>query len=78
MVTQKTAKPAFRAVEADDPMDARLEARAAEKGIPTLVSPKMAEPAVLPAATLKAEPKPAGLPLAGHGTSAGPDEGGQR
>ncbi len=33
MVTQKIPKPAFRAVEADDPIDARLEARAAEKGI---------------------------------------------
>ncbi len=38
MQTQKTARPAFQSVELD-PIDARLEARAAEKGIPTLVAP---------------------------------------
>ena len=39
MSTQKTTRPTFQSVELD-PMDARLEARAAEKGIPTLVTPK--------------------------------------
>ena len=32
-------RPAFQSVELD-PIDARLEAKAAEKGIPTLVTPK--------------------------------------
>ena len=32
-------RPAFQSVELD-PIDARLEAKAAEKGIPTLVAPK--------------------------------------
>ncbi len=32
-------RPAFQSIEVD-PIDARLEARAAEKGIPTLVTPK--------------------------------------
>ncbi len=34
----KQQRPAFQALEADD-MDVRLEAQAAEKGIPTLVTP---------------------------------------
>jgi hypothetical protein len=38
MRLQKHSKPAFQSVELD-PMDARLEAKAAEKGIPMLVSP---------------------------------------
>jgi hypothetical protein len=38
MQTQKTNRPAFQSVEMD-PIDLRLEAKAAEKGIPTLVSP---------------------------------------
>ena len=38
MQTQKTNRPAFQSVELD-PIDARLEAKAAEKGIPTLVTP---------------------------------------
>jgi hypothetical protein len=38
MHTQKTNRPAFQSVDLD-PMDLRLEAKAAEKGIPTLVSP---------------------------------------
>ena len=42
MSTQKTMRPAFQSLELD-PIDARLEAKAAEKGIPTLVTPK-AEP----------------------------------
>jgi hypothetical protein len=47
-------RPAFQSVELDDPIDARLEAKAAEKGIPTLVSPKAEEPA--PAAAVEATP----------------------
>ncbi len=39
MSTQKTTRPAFQSLELD-PIDARLEAKAAEKGIPTLVTPK--------------------------------------
>lgn len=38
MQPQKLNRPAFQSVELD-PIDARLEAKAAEKGIPTLVSP---------------------------------------
>ena len=38
MITQKP-RPAFQSLELD-PIDARLEARAAEKGIPTLVNPR--------------------------------------
>lgn len=38
MSTAKATRPAFQSVELD-PIDARLEARAAEKGIPTLVAP---------------------------------------
>ena len=40
-------RPAFQSVELD-PIDARLEARAAEKGIPTLVTPKAEEGARAP------------------------------
>ena len=36
-------RPAFQSVELD-PIDARLEAKAVEKGIPTLVTPKAEEP----------------------------------
>ncbi len=36
-------RPVFQSVEVD-PIDARLEAKAAEKGIPTLVCPKAEEP----------------------------------
>jgi hypothetical protein len=43
MATQRNPRPAFQSVELDDPIDARLEAKAAEKGIPTLVTPR-AEP----------------------------------
>ena len=46
MQTQKTNRPAFQSVELD-PIDLRLEAKAAEKGIPTLVSPApAADPAM--------------------------------
>ncbi len=38
MSTAKVARPAFQSVELD-PIDVRLEARAAERGIPTLVAP---------------------------------------
>lgn len=43
MTGSKAAKPPFHGLELDD-MDQRLEAQAASKGIPTLVSPK-AQPA---------------------------------
>ena len=46
MITQKP-RPAFQSLELD-PIDARLEARAAEKGIPTLVNP-IPELALVPA-----------------------------
>jgi hypothetical protein len=36
MSSVKAVRPTFLSIEADDPIDARLEARAAEKGIPTL------------------------------------------
>jgi hypothetical protein len=52
-------RPAFQSVELDDPIDARLEAKAAEKGIPTLVSPKAEEPPPVdpaPAAAVEATP----------------------
>jgi hypothetical protein len=39
MSAKKQARPSFQAVELD-PMDLRLEAKAAEKGIPTLVTPE--------------------------------------
>jgi len=39
MTANKPVKPAFQSVELD-PMDLRLEAKAVEKGIPTLVTPK--------------------------------------
>lgn len=39
-------RPTFQSVELDDPIDARLEAKAAEKGIPTLVAPKAEEPPI--------------------------------
>jgi hypothetical protein len=41
MYTQKTNRPAFQSVELD-PVDLRLEVKAAEKGIPTLVAPPKA------------------------------------
>ena len=44
MPTPKPARPAFQSVELD-PIDLKLEAKAAEKGIPTLVAPR-AEPTV--------------------------------
>ncbi len=59
MVTTKPARPAFQSIELD-PIDARLEARAAEKGIPTLVNPKAEPPAeVQPPATPNASEDPA-------------------
>jgi hypothetical protein len=48
MAPPKPVRPSFQSVELD-PIDARLDARAAEKGIPTLVATK-AEPHVLPEA----------------------------
>jgi len=38
MSIAKAARPPFQSVELD-PIDVRLEARAAQKGIPTLVAP---------------------------------------
>lgn len=46
MQTQKTNRPAFQSVELDT-VDLRLETKAAEKGIPTLVSPATAEMPVI-------------------------------
>jgi hypothetical protein len=43
MTTSKAGKPAFQSVEMDL-IDQRLDAQAAEKGIPTLVVPKVATP----------------------------------
>lgn len=54
MTTSKIARPAFQSIELD-PIDARLEARAAERGIPTLVTPKTEQPAeIQPPATVSA------------------------
>jgi hypothetical protein len=39
MTQTKPVRPAFQAIELDE-IDARLEAKAVEKGIPTLVTPK--------------------------------------
>ena len=43
MTLAKAVRPAFQSIELD-PIDARLEAKAAEKGIPTLVNPKTETP----------------------------------
>jgi hypothetical protein len=43
MLTGKAGKPAFQSVEIDL-IDQRLDAQAAEKGIPTLVIPKLGPP----------------------------------
>ena len=42
MAIPKPIRPSFQSVELD-PIDARLDARAAEMGIPTLVTPKIEE-----------------------------------
>lgn len=44
MSTGKSMRPVFQSVEIE-PIDERLEAKAAEKGIPTLVTPKSEGPA---------------------------------
>ena len=68
MTTPKLARPAFQSIELD-PIDARLEARAAEKGIPTLVTPKAEQPPeVQPPATATASEVPAPR-KAGRGSS---------
>ena len=54
MSTQKIMRPAFQSLELD-PIDARLEAKAAEKGIPTLVTPK-SEPPVAEEPPIPIEP----------------------
>ncbi len=64
MATPKPVRPAFQSIELDDPIDARLEARAAEKGIPTLVTPKAEQPMEITppatAATSEVPPRKAG------------------
>jgi hypothetical protein len=54
MSAQKNMRPVFQSLELD-PIDARLEAKAAEKGIPTLVTPK-AESLIAEEATMPVEP----------------------
>jgi hypothetical protein len=63
MPAAKPMRPAFQALELE-PIDARLEAKAAEKGIPTLVAPK--------AALERAGAGPAPPPEAGRGPAEGP------
>lgn len=67
MTAYKPVKPTFQAVELD-PIDVRLEARAVEKGIPTLVSPKP-EPTEATAAPVAAgtAAKPAKAKMRGAG-----------
>ncbi len=43
MSTQKNIRPVFQSLELD-PIDVRLDAKAVEKGIPTLVTPKAGVP----------------------------------
>jgi hypothetical protein len=59
MAALKSVRPSFQSVELD-PIDARLEAKAAEKGIPTLVSPRIEEPpaAVTTVPAVPAAPSP--------------------
>ena len=59
MAALKSLRPSFQSVELD-PIDARLEAKAAEKGIPTLVTPRIEEPpaAEPPVAAAPAAPQP--------------------
>jgi hypothetical protein len=66
VTTSRIPRPAFQSIELD-PIDARLEARAAQKGIPTLVTPK-AEPhaEVQPRAAAAASEVPA-APKASRG-----------
>lgn len=63
MTANKQVKPAFQSVELD-PMDLRLEAKAVEKGIPTLVTTKPAtdDPEIVArnSATFNAAPRKAG------------------
>jgi hypothetical protein len=59
MAALKSLRPSFQSVELD-PIDARLEAKAVEKGIPTLVTPRIEEPpaAVTPMPVVPAAPPP--------------------
>ena len=57
MTHSKPNKPAFQSVELD-PIDQRLEAKAVEKGIPTLVTPKPEAIDPLAAAPAAADGKP--------------------
>ncbi len=70
MATPKPIRPAFQSIELD-PIDARLEARAAERGIPTLVTPK-AEP---PLETQPPEAPTASEPPAPRKPGRGPAKG---
>ena len=64
-MSQRSLRPAFQSVELEDPIDARLEAKALEKGIPTLVSPR-AEPAPPPQTMAPVQPRPEAPPRAPH------------
>jgi hypothetical protein len=74
MSAAQAPRPAFQSVELD-PIDARLEAKAMEKGIPTLVAPS--SPKVTPTPS---EPKPpaehdaANSPASRRGDRAAPTE----
>lgn len=61
-------RPAFQSVELD-PIDARLEAKAAEKGIPTLVNPRNE-----PVAALETPPTTPGAPIQRKAKRAGATE----
>jgi hypothetical protein len=57
MAILKASRPSFQSVELD-PIDARLEAKAVEKGIPTLVTHKAdASPAEEPSAPVASAPR---------------------
>ena len=55
MTDSKKTRPAFQPITID-PIDERLEARAAQRGVPTLVSPELGERST--AARAKPEPQP--------------------
>ena len=73
MTSAKAVRPAFQSIELD-PIDARLEAKAAEKGIPTLVTPKTEPPpvAVMPAAAIAEIPPPPKKPAKANPQEATP------
>jgi hypothetical protein len=70
MTSSKPFRPAFQSIELDS-IDVRLEARAAEKGIPTLMpTPAAAPPPPRPEA---ARPVPPAPPRTGPGRGRAPD-----